>query len=88
MALKAKYGDDFNFDVNEAYLNRNLKNQKNPKFVWNKLASRAIEKCLNVEKKKEENIKADKINTKKLFRNESSHEAVANYVDLKAKRSS
>lgn len=43
MALKAKYGDDFNFDVQEAYKKRKNKLMKNPKFVWNKLVSKAVE---------------------------------------------
>ena len=40
LALKAKYGNDFNFDVNEAYLKKRAKLYNNkPKIAWNKLVT-------------------------------------------------
>ena len=43
MALKAKYGPDFNFDVLEAFNRKRDKILKNPKFIWGKLATQTIE---------------------------------------------
>ena len=65
MALKAKYGQDFNFDVMEAFKKKKAKNflnnLRNPKIVWNKVLSQTIDTLTDLkDKKDDENLNVER----------------------------